>query len=236
MADLSLTSYLDAAKRLVNLAEKLRQVRNSRGYSERDARAVALANCCNLSLTSASLCLLLSPGEGRTTEEDFLALFQLRSGNAQEISDAINRFNRLSFLTLFHFQLDNLLRNLARELKLDHRRPGYYRLLEDFVEQLTTDRRIQILEVLLTPAYIRNSLHANGIYHGYQGSSTSFVIDGVQYGFVNGQPLQCASWGHVIHAFGAAIAAIEEILGTPQVVRLPDPIEDTYAWERATTP
>src|SRR5687768_9331053 len=57
------------------------------------------------------------------------------------------------------------------------------------------------MEILNTPARIRNSLHANGIHHRqHPGETARVTINGVLYEFIDRNPVTCASWEHIAHA------------------------------------
>ena len=61
---------------------------------------------------------------------------------------------------------------------------------------------------------IRNSLHYNGIYHGYKGQSTKVMIDNIEFNFINGKVIQTAGWEHICLAFAKGLEIIDEIFSS----------------------
>jgi len=149
--------------------------------------------------------------------------------------DMLNKSSRLGFSVLAQFQIENAFRNIAHELKLPPGRAGFYRTAAAVVKTLNlpTDR----LDVLNTPARIRNSLHSNGIHHRqHLSESPRVIIRGVTYEFLDGQPVTCAGWEHIAHALEASVGVLEEVCLAPAVRAIADPLMDQYAWEQETKP
>lgn len=88
------------------------------------------------------------------------------------------------------------------------------------------------LRTLNVAAQIRNSMHANGIHHGWNGSDTIESIRGVEYCFEHGERVQCGSWFHIVTALTGSIEILDEVLSTP-AVRGISIIPDIYAEQKA---
>ncbi len=101
----------------------------------------------------------------------------------------------------------------------------FYRTAQNLVQNLGMPTGA--IDKLKVPALIRN-LHANGIHHGFQNSSTSVSIAGVTYDFTHGAPVQCADWEYIAHALENSVQILERILNTPQVIQISH-IADAYA-------
>lgn len=227
------TSYSDVAERMRALADRLLAINQAGGYSGKDARGVALSNCRGLAASSVMLMNILTMGEeGKISGDDFLKLIGLKDVTPQVAADILEKTTRLGFVVLFQFQLENLLANIHRQLHSNDPPRGFYMLAQQFARMLPDSARK--LELLNTPALIRNSLHSNGIHHGRGKSSTAVEIEGVEFEFVHGQKVSCAGWGHLALAFGASLDVMEEILTLPAVASVADPLLDQYAWEEAT--
>ena len=87
------------------------------------------------------------------------------------------------------------------------------------------------IKFLYLPAQLRNSLHSNGIHHGYKGECTTIEIGGFTFELIDGQKVSCAGWGHIVLALNASLEILEEILSSPKIETLKDPIRDQYVWE-----
>jgi hypothetical protein len=77
---------------------------------------------------------------------------------AQQASEILEKLQRLGFLVIFQFQIENLLANLLRETMGIASPKGYFKVVEQMVGLLPDSKRK--LDVLNTPALIRNSLHS----------------------------------------------------------------------------
>lgn len=228
-------SFKQSADLVLELGERLLEIKKTEGYSDEDARGAALSNCQYAALSAVMTLNILSMGEeGRISGDDFKKLIGMKTGDLQLAADIWEKVTRLGFLVVYQFQVENMLRNIIRELGLPELGQGFYQVARAITDLLPESGRK--LELLYLPAMIRNSLHANGIHHGYRGSSTSIVLDGVSFDFTHMEKVSCAGWGHLSIALNAAADIVEEILQTPAVQALEDPILDQYTWEQATEP
>jgi len=230
------TSFKQAAELVLAVGERLLGIKRTEGYSDEDARGAALSNCRSAALSAAITLNILSMGEeGRISSDDFKKLIGMTTGDLQTAVDIWGKMTRLGFLVIYQFQIENMLRNIARELELPELGQGFYSVARAMADLLPVESARK-LELLYLPAMIRNSLHANGIHHGYRGSSTSIVLDGLSFDFRHMGKVSCAGWGHLSTALSAASDIVAEILRTPAVQALDDPIMDQYTWEQATAP
>jgi hypothetical protein len=136
---------------------------------------------------------------------------------------------------LCQFQVEALLKNIFRELFNTSPPNGFYQTAVKVLVELGLPSGN--IDILNTPARIRNSLHGNGIHiRQHQNEPASVSVAGVVYNFQHGQRVSCAGWSHVTHALEQSILIVEKILQTPQVQAIPDPIFVAYAWDMATSP
>ncbi len=231
MADPTFKSAEEAAERVLALSDRLLEA--SKPYSDPDTRGVALRSARICALSSVMVLNFLGHLQaGSITSEEFQQLVGMTRGTAREGARVLEKMTRLGFVTLFLFQIENLLKNLLRGLGQEPPK-GYYDIARTLLRSVSVSDPDSKLEILNTPALIRNSLHANGIHYGYKESSSSLTIGGVAYEFVHSKPVRCAGWHHIIHALDAVVGVIIEILSTPAIKALKDPIEDQYAAEQA---
>lgn len=232
--------YADQSKCVSELADACLAVKARLGYSEPDARTVALDNLTAVARSGQMMLNLFdswSTGDEliRQAIPQLLGLNTVTPASVQTAADILNTTAKLSFVVLGQFQIENALRNLARELGLQDAGTGFYLCASSVLGALfiPSDR----MDILNTAARIRNSLHANGIHRQQHPTEQPRVtIHGVTYEFVDGQPVSCASWEHVAHALEASVGVLDEIFSTSAVRGIADPMMDQYAWEQATKP
>lgn len=221
-----MNSYADVADNLNVLAERFGHLRDQLGYSMLDARSHALHEGRNITQASLAIVNILSAGEKKTI--DLPRLIGLTQGTLQVAADMLDNTSRQMLLTLLQFKVETLFRNVLVGLGVTDPPQGYYRLTEKLLDSITAADKTRTRAVLQVPALIRNSLHSNGYHHGFQGSSTSIELDGERFDFIDGQQVECAGWKHIILAFMAVLTIVEEILLTPEVQGLADPMVDQF--------
>jgi len=170
------------------------------------------------------------------TGEEFKKLVGMTSGTVQMAGDILDKQQKLGFLVIFQFQVENLFMNLLREIESTSNLKGFRKIAKEIISLLSLPDSDRKLEILNTSALIRNSLHSNGIHHGYKSQSSKISLDGCEFEFNHLQKVTCAGWGHIILSCNESVSVIEDILNTSSVRELKDPIMDQYAWEEATKP
>ncbi len=221
-----MNSYADVADNLKVLAERFADIRVQLGYSMLDARSRALHEGRNIIQASLAIVNILSAGQKKTV--DLPRLIGLTQGSLQVAADLLDNTSRQMLLTLIQFKLETLFRNVLVGLGVTDPPQAYYRLTGKLLDSISVADKTRARAVLQVPALIRNSLHSNGYHHGYQGSSTSIELDGERFDFIDGQQVECAGWKHIILAFMAVLAIVEEILRMPEAQALADPLEDQF--------
>jgi hypothetical protein len=130
------------------------------------------------------------------------------------------------------FQAETLFKNILREFGSPATKQGYYNIAEAVLLATGIPNPKDKLKILNVPALMRNSMHANGIHHGWKGTSTIELIDGIEFRFEDGKRVQCGNWVHIITALTATMQIVEEVLASQAVTSL-KLIPDTYAVELA---
>jgi hypothetical protein len=233
-------SYSDQAARVAELAEACISLKRHLGYSDADARTVALDNITSIARSGQMVLNLLDSwciGDQAVRQiiPQLIGLTTISKEHVNLAGDCLNKTSKLALVVLAQFQIENILRNIHRETNGETKRTGFYRCAEDVLGRLGLPP--DLMEILNTPARIRNSLHNNGIHHRQHRSEKPIVVvRGVTYEFIDGQKVACASWEHIAHALEASVGVLGEIFNHPQIVAIPDPMMDQYAWEEATKP
>ncbi len=142
------------------------------------------------------------------------------------MGDSLHKSSKLSLILIGQFQIENCISNISKALGISSGNKGFYKKTEMLIDHLgfAYDK----LETLNTGALIRNSLHSNGIHHGYQGKSSHFKLEGVQYDFYHGKKVSCAALSHIAHALECSLEVLDEIISSSQVKSYTGLIEDTY--------
>lgn len=232
-------SHSEQSECVASLAEKSEDVCRSFGYSDQDARSVALNNLRFIAYgTQLSLNLLDSWSLGdeavRTMISQLIGLNSATPKSIQIAGESLHKTSKLSLILLGQFQIENCLCNLARELNVGSPNQGFYTLAGSLVSRLGL--RSSIVDELNVAALIRNSLHRNGIHSGYQNGDTVVSLNNVNYEFRHLQKVSCATVEHIAHALESSVDNLATIFDTSAVRAISDPVMDHYAWEIATTP
>ena len=72
-------------------------------------------------------------------------------------------------------------------------------------------------EVIMLPAYIRNTLHSDGIHWH---ADKVVEVGGIDYVFQRGKRLHCATWSHILYAFSHALTVYEEMFLCPPIAAI----------------
>lgn len=233
-------SYSDQSLCVHELAETSFALLRQLGYSDPDARTVALNNIHLIARAGQmTLNLLDSWVKGdealRRVIPQLLGILNPTTESVRVSGELLGKSGKLALAVLAQFQIENLLRNLHRELKLGRASIGFYRSAAEVLNVLglPSDR----METLNVAARIRNSLHSNGIHHKqHAAEQTLVVLKGVSYEFKDGQKVVCAGWEHIAHALECSVEVLADVLAHPRIMAIADPMMDIFAWEEATAP
>ena len=148
------------------------------------------------------------------------------------VAEDLLRASRLHLLVESQFQVETLFRDILLVLEKHPSKPGFYQVAAELLNVVGIGDSGVKLGLLNVPALMRNSMHTNGIHHGYQGRDTVEVIDGIEFRFEHGKRVQCGGWHHVAIALTESISLVDEILSAPRVAGL-DRIPDECAVQRS---
>ncbi len=224
---------------VASLAERAINLHRSLGFSDQDARAVTLNNIRSIAYACQMTMNLLDSwtiGDEmvRSFVPQVLGMQDVNKRSVKSAGDILHKVSKLSLALLGQFQVENCLRILVRELRIQTSQQGFYLTAKSLVNHLHLQS--EYLDIFNTVAMIRNSLHSNGIHHGYCGADTVVTIGGVIFEFLHEQRVQCATVEHIAHALEASVEGLQKVFTNPTVAALPDPIMEQYVWEIATAP
>lgn len=130
----------------------------------------------------------------------------------------LNKNTKLSFITMTQFALENCVERVLDALPGEQSQGYFSKAAERIIEIAELANRPRKLEVLMVPAWIRNSLHAGGVH---TRATKSVTIDGASYVFEKGRRVSCATWSHLVHCVQHALGVYEEVLCAPVIAAVP---------------
>lgn len=165
--------------------------------------------------------------DGLFNEKSFLQL--LGSGVGQDQTEMIMfEHLKLGFITLAHFKIGNLFQNILRHLNgLPVKKTGYWILTDRILKECSIPPNGAEKDCLIAFAYIRNSLHNNGIHRGKDFETS---INGMEFKFIKNSRVECASWGHIVVLLKANVEILEKILRSDRVKNIKTEIKDDFAF------
>jgi hypothetical protein len=215
------------ADRVNALFQQIADLRDKHSAGDTDARRVNLNNVMMAAGAATSTLRLLAwarqGGEGGLIH----ALGLAKPEYIIPASEDLLRSSRLFLLIESQFQVEALFRNILLTLTKPVER-GFYNVAKDVLAAAGVADPATKLRILNVPALMRNSMHANGIHHGWKGADTITLIRGVEYRFEHGKRVQCGSWYHIVTALSVSFEIVDEILISAPVSAL-KMIPDKYA-------
>ena len=220
--------------RVFGLYQQLADIRDKHGAGETDTRRVSLNNVMMAAnAATATLRLMAWAKQGRDGVL-IQALGLAKPEYINPVAEDLLRSSRLFLLVESQFQIETLFRNILLALGKPANKQGFYNVAESVLTAAGLADSAAKLQVLNVPAYMRNSMHSNGIHHGWKDSDTIEWIKGVEFRFEHGKRVQCGSWYHIVTALSASFELVDEILGSASVSAL-KPIPDNYAEQAASS-
>ena len=226
-------TFADLAVGIRDVAAHLQTVRNALRLPEADGRHVALYGMQE-ALLGVGLTVHSIAGIGLTTHIRTAAEVKASFQNYAYVSgkdDAAlltiaETVWRLSLLSLCHFKVDALFQNLLRALGSSPGRSGFGANSRSLLSIVTLPDAPRVSSVLAGFTHVRNSLHNNGIHRGPAWGP--WHTGGLAFSFAPDQPVQCASFGHILAVLDATAGSLAELLAAPQIASLAR-VDDLYA-------
>ncbi|MBM4033668.1 MAG: hypothetical protein FJ291_18060 [Planctomycetes bacterium] len=189
------------------------------GLGEDDARVQAIVHVRQFCNTLAAAPIKLQQSAERPNNVPaLLAVLGLSStADLKSMLGDLNKNAKLSFLTMVQFALENCVNQVLDAMTGKRAIRPFSRAVRLLAERAGIQPFQAKLDALLVPAWMRNSLHANGIH---RHDTRIFVVEGEPYAFVEGKRVQCASWSHVLHAVVCSLSVYEEMLTSNAVSAL----------------
>ena len=222
-------SNKDDAECILHLIETCNSLIKKYGYPDNDTRTASLVNIRFTSYSSLGISTLLDSWSKRDNTvrqiiPQLLGLTQVDTKSVQLMGDSLHKTSKLSLILLGQFQIENCIVNINKALGIKSKSKGFYNKANVLLSHLGVHP--SRLDKLNTGAKIRNSLHSNGIHNG---SNFHCNLKGIQYDFIDGKKVSCASFPHIAHALECSVEVLDEIYSTHQLKSYSSLIPDAYA-------
>ena len=212
-----------------SLIQYCTKIIDKKKYKNGDTRTRTLANIRSFGYNSVAMLSLLDGMERgntglRTLIPNLLGMQNPKAKDIKMMNRILHRTSKLSLIVLGQFQIENCLVLISKAIGIKLRN-GFYNISKDLLDELGLNK--DKIDVINTGALIRNSLHSNGIHHGFSGSDFSSKIDGINYKFKHGKKVSCATYPHIAHALEGSLNVLDEIFNTAKVMSQAT-LEDQY--------
>ncbi|HEV2055589.1 MAG TPA: hypothetical protein VGV06_10515 [Methylomirabilota bacterium] len=226
-------TFAHQADRVYGLCQLVADVRDRHSSVDADARRVNLNNIMMAANAATATLRMLWWAKQGGESVMIQALGLSKPEYVNLVAEDLLRSTRLFLVLESQFQIETLFRNILTALGKPATKQGFYVVAKELLNASGIPDPEARLGALNVGALLRNSMHSNGIHHGYQGASTVEIIDGVEFRFDHGQRVQCGSWFHIVAALRASLGIVDELLAT-SVIKGLAVIRDEYAAQRAT--
>lgn len=214
------------AYQLLSLRTKIQNIKNKYPYPDEDGRKYAL-NALTWIISSALMRfnIILALKNHKIKPNVVQRLIGLRKGDLITALEADLIFTKLSFVSIFQFQIENLFKIILSSLNQNKPPQGYYKIVEKVVTTLDLKDSEKKLETINFLAYMRNCLHSNGIH---TNPSKTFEIEGHKFKFIQGKQYEGGDWAEIVFAVDCSMDIIEEILDNQKIKGIFGPLPSQY--------
>lgn len=187
---------------------------------QKDARVQGIIHIRQFCNTIAAVAIkLLQNAEIKTNIPIIMKLLGMHDlPRLQSCLNDLNPNSKTSFVTMCQFALENCIERVLDALPGEHSQGTFKKSAQRLIEITDIAEPERKLDIVLVPAWIRNTLHAGGVH---SRDNKTIVIDGEPYAFEKGKRFSCASWSHIMHALLNALDVYEEILCSKKVTSIP---------------
>lgn len=175
-------------------------------------------------------CLLISFEKGMWDSEKSMNYlgFDVNHTDAQKLIEIFAKHTKLSFVTMFNFQLEVFLKTILSILDSDKTSDGFYTVINNVLEKAKLEDQDKKFQILYTLAAIRNSLHSGGVHT--KDDIENYTIQDQVFEFLKGKAVNCASWLHICVACDGILDIVNEIIESDKVTKITENVD--YHTER----
>ncbi len=225
-------TFAQQAERVFAFYQQAVDIREKHAAGDNDTRRVSLNNIAMAANAATSALRLMHwakhGGEGLLIQ----ALGLAKPEYINPVADDLLRASRLFLLLESQFQMETAFRNILLALGQPATRQGFHNVADAVLKAVAVADPDLKLRVLNVPALLRNSMHANGVHHGWKGTDTVETIEGAEFRFQHGKRVQCGSWYHIVTALSASLEIVDAVFSSAVIQKLAN-IPDVYAEQKA---
>lgn len=205
--------HIQAESDFQTLCSKITSLATRMSYLPTDGRNRSLSSLISICMWMLLEIKHIQPyANGNITQ--LTTIFGIGNPDAVRFVNSMDIFLRASFLTVFMFETENLLKKIRNNLSPTSTNNKYFDISSDILQITHPSNWQQKHDVLQVPAYTRNCLHNSGIHNK---ADKSFVIGTENFNFIQGQMFNKASWNNIFFMTDKLIDVLEEILTNSQV-------------------
>ena len=210
-------NWKERGLQIQKIKDKCNGILKRLGLPDEDVRAQGLIHVRQMCNTIAHISLAL---QHQAEKDPSLIANILLLTDMKDLKGLLTDFNQNSkaaYITSVQFALENCIKSI---LEASGRSAPYTfhdsaKAIINFTKIPKSDEK---LKQLMVPAYIRNSLHRNGIHT--KQNVPAIVIDGESYGFEKGKRVNCGSWSHLFHLILNILDIYEEIFAATSIRKI----------------
>jgi len=207
--------YTSAISNFQTLCTKLRDLNAKMNYPDTDRRHASLQSLMKICMWIQMELEDFIPHMKDTSE--LMKRFGLSKEDSIQFGLSISVYQKASFITLFMFQIENLLKIIRNELPNLSNSNKFYNISHD-VLSVTNPREIKEKhDILRCPAMVRNCLHSSGT-HTQQ--TETLQVGSRTFDFVEDKTFNDAGWDSIYFMVNALVDVLQEILDTNNVKNL----------------
>jgi len=170
-------------------------------------------------------CLLISFEKGMWDSKSSMNYlgFDLNHPDATKTIEILAKHTKLSFVTMFNFQLEIFLKKILTKLYSTETSEGFYKIINKVLEKTKLDDKYKKFQILYTLALIRNSLHSGGVHT--KDDIEKYTIQNQDFEYFKGKVVNCASWLHICIACDGILDIVNEIIESNEVKKITENID-----------
>jgi hypothetical protein len=211
-------SWKERGLQLQAIKDKCNEILQTLNKPENDARAKGMIHVRQICNTIGAVPIkLLQNAEIPNNVQVILQLLGLtKEKDLQSILSDFNSNSKASFITMVQFVLENC---IMQVIESTGEKPAgkFYKDAKHILHLCKIEQLECKLEIIILPAYIRNTLHANGVH---KWPSKTIILDGEEYKFEKDKRVNCGSWSHMFHAVFHSLGIYEEIFKSDEISRI----------------
>lgn len=204
-------NWKERGLQIQDVKDKCNRILKQLALPNDDARAQGIIHVRQFCNTLAAVPIKLQQNaENRRKVSSIMQLLGLqRIEHLKSCLGDLNKNAKVSFITMTQFALEHCIERVLDAIPGEKAQGTFSRSSLRLLEVTQVADHQRKLDMLMVPAWIRNTLHSAGVH---SRTSRIVVIDGESYRFEKGKRISCASWSHLMHCLLNVLDIYEEML------------------------